>query len=484
MPRLITFSDWMRKMRDELWPSGYPENCINSIRGYFVAGCMDMQRTIECLQENNASIFPACATFFNGGLTFVNAPGPKAVIRRVWTTANGDWNNKVFYRQHEYADLAEWSLNLLEYAPPLNVGLPKLPMGDRYTEKVTDSKLGRSRTGIWALNRRRIYLAPWIQSNETVVIEWDGTRVDWKDTDLIDLDVWCPLHEEALKLYVKGEYEFNFGTMSESLKIKDTFADRLALLINDCTTETTRRNEQGVPHAYTASSAELTSEKVPAEETVPALAIIGAYGSGDNTEVKLATLVNSWSPVAIITNGGNNLGDITDIAEWDRRVGKYFQAFMFPYVGSYGAGAESNAFWPAMDYGERTSASVFAEYFQSVGTQKRYDVVVGNVHFFVLNGDTDYTEQLTWLQSALALSTARWKVVVVNSLAALDQDFSEWGVDATIYGRQETYSRTDSTIVFGDPSTPIALKLSASCTSLKISAFSADGTTTDTLEVT
>ena len=83
-----------------------------------------------------------------------------------------------------------------------NVGLPGLDSGAgaRYAEASTDKACGRARCGLWAIHRRRLNIVPWIQSNEDLVVEWDGVKHDWAAGDMLDNDnVWTPDVAAAVK---------------------------------------------------------------------------------------------------------------------------------------------------------------------------------------------------------------------------------------------------------------------------------------------
>ena len=61
----------------------------------------------------------------------------------------------------------------------------------------------------------------------------------------------------------------------------------------------------------------------------------------------MAALVKSWNPDLVITMGDNNYnnGEETTI---DHNVGQFYQEFIYPYTGIYGAGAETNRFFPSL----------------------------------------------------------------------------------------------------------------------------------------
>ncbi len=73
--------------------------------------------------------------------------------------------------------------------------LPILPLGFHYAQASTDKKCGRARQGVWAKDRGKIYVAPFIQTTETIILKWDGKKRNWDAADPIDDD---PTLHEAL----------------------------------------------------------------------------------------------------------------------------------------------------------------------------------------------------------------------------------------------------------------------------------------------
>ncbi|MCU0486758.1 MAG: metallophosphoesterase [Anaerolineales bacterium] len=101
-------------------------------------------------------------------------------------------------------------------------------------------------------------------------------------------------------------------------------------------------------------------------------AVIGDYGMGDEAEGRVASLVQSWNPDLVLTVGDNNypLGEAETI---DAHIGQFYQDFIFPYTGAYGAGAPSNRFFPALGnhdlYSEAGQA--YFDYFVLPGSRCR-----------------------------------------------------------------------------------------------------------------
>src|SRR5438128_2692424 len=77
--------------------------------------------------------------------------------------------------------------------------------------------------------------------------------------------------------------------------------------------------------------------------------IFGDYAVGQQSEQDVANLVHSWNPDFVVTTCDNNYSTPPlTTASYDTMVGKYYHDFIYPYSGSYGAGATTNRFWPTM----------------------------------------------------------------------------------------------------------------------------------------
>lgn len=454
----------------EIWPSGFPENVLNSLDSFFATGCMDIQRHIPCVQLRNVAVFPFCATRFNGWTTWVDMPAPLAKVRLCYTVANDDFTNRVFYRQREYGTVLEWSQNRLcrPFGKAPATVLPPLPVGDRYADPLTDKYQtwilpighgnGRARAGIWATHRGRLYLAPWVQSNESIIAEWDGVKTQWLDADMVDLDVWNPQFEACLKWYVKWQYQASFGAdRAAEQSAMENHLNKLAELINDCIAVERTRTEEGAPDTYASTFAQLKSEQITIAPVVTTVAVIGQYGTGDDLEAPVAAEVAAWNPAAIFTCGGNNFVDASTVAGWDTAVGQFYQSYIYPYQGTYGVGAKENRFWPALSESEIGNADVFGEYFAALKGRRYYTTLVGDIQVFVLSsgvdepdGNSSISTQANWLQAALAFSPARWKVIVLEANpmspagpdAALDWPYQQWGADMVIF-RGPFYERSN-----------------------------------------
>jgi len=191
------------------------------------------------------------------------------------------------------------------------------------------------------------------------------------------------------------------------------------------------------------------------------VAVIGDFGSNDEVEASVATLVRSWNPDLIATVGDNNYpkGSAETI---DANVGQYYHDFIAPYSGKYGPGAQTNRFFPALgnhDWETANGAAHF-DYFELPGNERYYAVRRGALDLFILDSDerepdgiSSDSVQADWLRTALAASTARYRIVLLHhppfssgphhSAATLQWPFREWGATAVLCGHDHDYERID-----------------------------------------
>ena len=191
-------------------------------------------------------------------------------------------------------------------------------------------------------------------------------------------------------------------------------------------------------------------------------AVIGDYGQAGQPEADVAALVDRWGVEAIVTVGDNNYPDGA-ANTIDANIGQYYHAYIAPYQGTYGAGAEVNRFFPALgnhDWRTDQAAPYFA-YFTLPGHERYYTVRRGPVEFFILDSDEQEPDGITadsvqaqWLRAQLAASDAPWKLVILhhtpytsslrrNSNPTLQWPFAEWGADAVLAGHDHFYERLE-----------------------------------------
>lgn len=204
-------------------------------------------------------------------------------------------------------------------------------------------------------------------------------------------------------------------------------------------------------------------------------AVIGDYGTDDANELAVSQLVKTNLQPEFILTTGDNQYDGADA--YDRNIGKYYGEYIGNYKGVYGPGSATNRFWPALgnhDYLDDDYAA-YLDYFTLPGNERYYEVILGPVHFFLINTDSHEPDgiianstQGLWLSNKLADSVSPWKVVVMHhppyssadSNPGFQWPFKSWGAHVILAGHAHHYERLEiddiSYIVNGAGGAPLA----------------------------
>ncbi len=174
------------------------------------------------------------------------------------------------------------------------------------------------------------------------------------------------------------------------------------------------------------------------------VAVIGDFGSGTDAERRVADLVASAHPAAIVTTGDN----VYDDQGYASLVGNY-----------YGPWVSSGHLIPAVgNHDHEQGIAAFDSYFSGLHGRHVYSAGAGGIRFFVLDSTTALASpsalvgQRSWLKRSLLASHARWKVVVLHhppyssgtvhgSSPELRWPFASWGADLVLSGHEHNYER-------------------------------------------
>ena len=216
----------------------------------------------------------------------------------------------------------------------------------------------------------------------------------------------------------------------------------------------------------------LSGTVLGAASTPTTFAVIGDYGDFSVNADNVAAMVELWEPEFIITAGDNQYGNVAvGSGDWTRGIGNLYGEFIlgrgdnrYPEQTS-----EVQRFFPSLGNHDVLggSAEGYLDYFNDdvvggrlpagadgpLGTY--YDFQRGAVHFFAVDSERARTNaasraaQMQWLETALAESTAAWKLVYFHdppfsssgSDAAMQWPFAAWGADAVLTGHKHNYER-------------------------------------------
>lgn len=188
-------------------------------------------------------------------------------------------------------------------------------------------------------------------------------------------------------------------------------------------------------------------------------AVIGDYGKAGPNELAVANLVNSWNVDFIITTGDNNY-EYGGKSTIDTNIGYYYHDYIYPYLGIYGKGADSNRFFPSLGNHDLDSllGLAYYDYFTLPHNERYYDFNIGHVHFLIINSDPREPDgvdsnsiQALWLKNKLANSNARFKIVYFHhtpyssgqhgNSVYMQWNFKQWGASIVLAGHDHTYER-------------------------------------------
>lgn len=218
-----------------------------------------------------------------------------------------------------------------------------------------------------------------------------------------------------------------------------------------------------------------SSDGAQADDEVT-FAIIGDFGSGSDSERRVAELVGSWNP-SFVTTTGDNVYSAETAAGWtalENKVGEFYHDYIYPYRGNRGPGSPTgtNRFFPALgnhDWGDpgtplltcedQNCSGAWLEYFELPGNGRYYDYRDGPVHIFVLDdyylepdGHFADSTQADWLRATMGASDAPWKIVLTHFAPfqstngghrSIQWPFAEWGASMVVSGHSHLYERLE-----------------------------------------
>src|SRR5436190_1657642 len=134
----------------------------------------------------------------------------------------------------------------------------------------------------------------------------------------------------------------------------------------------------------------------PGQAAQLTIGVIGDYGAAyaggaslSNVQA-VANLIKSWNPDFIITTGDNSYPN-NEPSNIDTNIGQFFHEYIYPYVGTFGAGASSNRFWPSIGNHEWpfgvAGLAPYQAYFTLPGNERYYNHRQGAVELFACVGD-------------------------------------------------------------------------------------------------
>lgn len=399
------------------FPLGTPENLIPLLNDYLVEAMIEIQRSIECWQVGHTDVFPACGTLVQNGTTVVSKPDGK--IDRVYTIENAKngWNVPIPYNPTTLQFLRRWmarfrSTSIWQMRPE-SQSMPTGHEGFSAPSKVLDSPGGRALIGIYAIDPRvsRLVVAPWIQSNEALIVEWTGIKRSWKDEDLVSDNADFV---RLVRLWIIKEYGTTWASADLSIRVgnwRESLADQIVTCAESRhLAGEPRGEEEGDEIAcYYGHNPQIEIPAPPSTE--PTLAFVGDTGLGGDVAKSIAASVSDASLLVL-------LGDVA-------YPPVTLEEGLAPFQSAIDAGKVVAALGNH-DLDPDAGAAV-SEAVGNPGNGRYFSKTAGIVEVFVvnsgLNTDGDEIEpygagagskQWSDIRGMIARSCATWKVVVLH----------------------------------------------------------------------
>lgn len=199
--------------------------------------------------------------------------------------------------------------------------------------------------------------------------------------------------------------------------------------------------------------------QVFAEEGETKIALITDFGVNisDTHKANIATLIKNWTPDAVVTGGDN-------YHERDPYCYSYGEclAGYNNYTAGYTDFVTSEMFFPAYgnhdSWGHTADYISYFDYLPSTPDPNHlyYDVVIGNIHFWVLNGNVTLagSPQQTWLAANAPDESVAWNIAIVHQapygtgsyygdIASTQLPYQDYGIDFVISGHNHHYERLE-----------------------------------------
>lgn len=223
----MTFDEYKTALKENVYPAGLAYNLEIPFARIAMEALVYIQKYVVCEQEKHTDIYDYCNSYLTCGASVVAAPVGR--ITRVYTSILGDYCQPVDYRQITYDELlCEARKKKFTETPPSDqaYGLFYIAFSG------ADRTEGRSTYGYYALHNQRLYLAPFLDSSEQVIIEWSGLKRTWGTNDFVSDD---PEVFRVAKLFVTKEMALHYER-DELIYAgaEREFREAMAELINEC----------------------------------------------------------------------------------------------------------------------------------------------------------------------------------------------------------------------------------------------------------
>lgn len=432
----MKFSEILNECIENSFPDGLPSNLRKQARNAVVDAlitaqkyCIAPGKSIGYYQQSHLEVYQQCHTWYYGGMTVV--PAPNGQITSVYTNIE-----KAQFCRVDYTELN--SLSQLRYwvntwgPRHLNAAYNGVQPEPGFSQTYPGGKMfGRAGWGHFTIEYGKVYIAPYIEENEQVCIEWTGLKTVWDDED--EVIEWRDRELiKYIELYMAYDlYSRWYQDTQQAALLFNRSREALAELIESAIDkqkahETASKNPTRTSLVQCAFQ---TPECYPIDDGTIAVqdgaralkvAFVGDIqpepGEDLSDELAVEKMIIDWNPAAVILGG--------DLREYGETYLGVFEKLTGYKSLINSSNLIKNRLWPVLgnhDINDSGGLGEWNEYFSWLPNNKRfYEFRVGPVHFFVLNsykepeGITEDSPQAEWLKIKSRASNARWKIVVLH----------------------------------------------------------------------
>lgn len=232
-----TFEQFVSDVSRTVFPEGEAENLVANHRKYITDALIDLQQKVPCLRIQHRDRVSMADTFTECQASVYSAP--RGFIAQIYAVTQ---DNCCAKRHFQPVDWDEMEQILKDNKNCGRLIEPTYYYTDYYADEYTytdypaygcfyyaDSSGAtdlrfRPNISFSAIKNGQLYLYPWLQSNEVLVIEWDGIKRSWKDTDEV---VWDREVEDAVEHFLDFRTGYREDCDAQRMQASRAFYDEL-----------------------------------------------------------------------------------------------------------------------------------------------------------------------------------------------------------------------------------------------------------------
>lgn len=417
----MNYAEFKTEVLAGVFPLGVPENLQTSLDSYVLSALIEIQRWVPCVRYRHDNVYAACQTYWHCGASVITAPTGR--ILRLYTVENEGWCNPVVYNPVSIGEFRRWQARWQTmwrnsyYQDVVPNGASALPMGFDVPNTSSDATCGRAQTGVYALDptSKRLYIGPWLQTTESLVVEWQGIKRTWEAGDLTPSD---PDIIRLARLFVEREYGRKWGC--NDLEVREgAWREALADLSVTCRDETKLHGEPATAeeasaatwNVYTPDAVDIAAE----ESGEHVMTFVGNVGDVNPSPDALPDLIAEDNTDGLIFLLGDSkragVGATTTLAPWS----------------DFTAADRVRAALGNVDMDDGVLGSDIRTLVGNPGNGRYFTVTRGPVSVFVINSGINSAEafvephanyaggwQYNEILAAIVRNTSPWKIAILH----------------------------------------------------------------------